>query len=485
MSKKFLTKLLALTLSAGLIMQPATAFAEEIYFSGEVITEELPDIENVQLNENILSWDAVPGAEHYLVSIGAQYQRLEADAVSVDLHKFCEDRELDEGTYTVLLGAYDSDSKMLAKVAIIDYKYVASGSGIDDPIPELIEIPDQVLDGDILSWGFSDGIESYNLSIGSDGINIVENSRNLFELCNEFGLEPGNYVVTLTGLNAAGVCVTPEYSHEYTFAPLIPGPQPKVFWLDSVDATSDLASLIASRTHSDPNIKAVFSWTEFSSTWEMYDPEKDMWEDIDSEGEAPLEAGTYRIKTYMSPAMTHVRLESGVTLTVDGQSWERQADVQYDVAWFQSPTFVISDEPIIDEIPIFIYNYTDDGYCSEDSYIFNIYGNISNTKNSSLEIELNMNNQEYNASCNLEKIQNKDVTHKYKCEFIPHQYFNKLEIYQKTNFSNLKILNWEKKEIINIDKEYICTKYIINPMNFKNLNNCDFDSDSFSFEIEM
>ena len=127
-------------------------------------------------------------------------------------------------------------------------------------------------------------------------------------------------------------------------------------------------------------------------------------------------------------------------------------------------TLFESDEPIIDEIPIFIYNYTDDGYCSEDSYIFNIYGNISNTKNSSLEIELNMNNQEYNASCNLEKIQNKDVTHKFKCEFIPHQYFNKLEIYQKTNFSNLKILNWEKNETITINKENICTKHLINPI---------------------
>ena len=150
-------------------------------------------------------------------------------------------------------------------------------------------------------------------------------------------------------------------------------------------------------------------------------------------------------------------------------------------------TLFESDEPIIDEIPIFIYNYTDDGYCSEDSYIFNIYGNISNTKTLLLEIELNINvnNQEYNASCNLEKIQNKDVTHKFKCEFIPHQYFNKLEIYQKTNFSNLKILNWEKNETITINKENICTKHLINPINFKNLNNCDFDSNTFSFEIEM
>jgi glucan-binding YG repeat protein len=54
----------------------------------------------------------------------------------------------------------------------------------------------------------------------------------------------------------------------------------------------------------------------------------------------------------MSPAMTHVRLESDVTLTVDGQSWERKADVQDDVAWFESPTFVITDGPIIEpELP--------------------------------------------------------------------------------------------------------------------------------------
>ena len=149
-------------------------------------------------------------------------------------------------------------------------------------------------------------------------------------------------------------------------------------------------------------------------------------------------------------------------------------------------TLFESDEPI-DETPIFIYNYTDDGYCSEDSYIFNIYGNMSNDKNSLLEIELNINvnNQEYNASCNLEKIQNKNTTHKFKCKFTPHQYFNKLEIYPKTNFTNLQILNWENNEVITIDKEYICTKHIINPINFKNLNNCDFDSDTFSFEIEM
>ena len=149
-------------------------------------------------------------------------------------------------------------------------------------------------------------------------------------------------------------------------------------------------------------------------------------------------------------------------------------------------TLFESDEPIIDDTPIFIYNYTDDCYCSEDSYIFNIYGNLTNNNISLLEIELyiNVNDQAYNTSCNLEKTQNKNVTHKFECKFSPQQYFNKLEIYPKSNFSNLKILNWENKKII-IDKEYICTKHKINPIKFKNLNNCDFDSDSFSFEIEM
>jgi hypothetical protein len=111
--------------------------------------------------------------------------------------------------------------------------------------------------------------------------------------------------------------------------------------------------------------------------------------------------------------------------------------------------------------------------------------NNSNITIQELELAINIKNINYSTICKIEKIQNKNITHKFKCNFIPHQYFNKLKIYPKTNFSNLKILNWEKNETITINKENICTKHLINPINFKNLNNCDFDSNTFSFEIEM
>ena len=150
-------------------------------------------------------------------------------------------------------------------------------------------------------------------------------------------------------------------------------------------------------------------------------------------------------------------------------------------------TLLETDEPKIDENPIFIYSYIDNGYCSEDSYIFNIYGNLSNNSNiiiSEIELEINLNNINKNITCDLERVLNKNVTYKFKCNFIPHQYFNKLIIYPKANFSNLKILNWENDEIIT-NNENLCTKEIINPIKYTNLNVCDSNSDIFSFEIEM
>ena len=145
-----------------------------------------------------------------------------------------------------------------------------------------------------------------------------------------------------------------------------------------------------------------------------------------------------------------------------------------------------TDETKIYENPEFIYNYIDDCYCSEDSYIFNIYGNL--TKNSNitipeLELSININNINYRTTCKFENIQNKNVTHKFKCNFVPHQYFNKLKIYQIANTSNLKILNWDEEIILY--NENICTKEIINPINYSNLNVCDSHSQTFSFEIEM
>jgi len=150
-------------------------------------------------------------------------------------------------------------------------------------------------------------------------------------------------------------------------------------------------------------------------------------------------------------------------------------------------TLFETDEPKIDETPIFTYSYIDNGYCSEDSYIFSIYGNLTNNSNiiiSDIELEININNIDDNITCNLEKIQNKNVTYKFKCKFIPPHYFNKLIIYPITNSSKLNILNWEDEEII-IDNENICTKEIIYPINYNNLNVCDSNSETFSFEIEM
>jgi len=152
-------------------------------------------------------------------------------------------------------------------------------------------------------------------------------------------------------------------------------------------------------------------------------------------------------------------------------------------------TLLETDEPKIDETPKFIYSYIDAGYCSEDSYIYNIYGNLTNNNNITIpeiKLEININNINYSTTCNLEKIQNSNVTHKFKCNcnFISHQYFKEFKIYPKTNFSNLNILNWKNEEII-IGNENICTKEIINPTNFSFYNVCDSNSHTFTFEIEM
>ena len=146
---------------------------------------------------------------------------------------------------------------------------------------------------------------------------------------------------------------------------------------------------------------------------------------------------------------------------------------------------VETDEIIIDNTPVFIYGYFDYG-CSEDLFIFNIYGNLTNDYNilnSGIELEININNNNSNITCNLEKIQDKNVTHKFKCNFKFHQYFNLLYIHPKGNSSNLKIVNWEKDLIIFNEK--ICYKEIIYPINYSYSNVCNSYSQVFSFEIKM
>lgn len=110
--------------------------------------------------------------------------------------------------------------------------------------------------------------------------------------------------------------------------------------------------------------------------------------------------------------------------------------------------------------------------------------NNSNIKVSEIELKININNINYNITCNLEKTENENVTHYFKCSFIPHQYFSELKIYPKANFTNLNILNWKEEEIL-IKNEDICSIGIINPINYSIFNDCDSNSHTFSFEIEM
>ena len=148
MSKKLLTKLLAFVMSAGLIMQPVVAFAEEagdenvldVEVLDEIEEEKVLDnavtdevevrkglatIENARIEDDILTWDYLDldGEEiRYWVGLDSNYQSFDVNFVY--LRKLLRDLGNGYGKYTLELFAVNSNLKVRSNVCYIEYDFV-------------------------------------------------------------------------------------------------------------------------------------------------------------------------------------------------------------------------------------------------------------------------------------------------------------------------------------------------------------------------
>lgn len=147
MSKKLLTKLLALTMCAGLILQPVTAFAQEepeaLFLEedseDDIPPIELPEIQNVKLHGDMLTWDHDPNTDCYLVEVGSNGDVYDN---SCDLRKFCEMFGYGYGIYSVRVVGMDMDMNFTTKEYNFEYDY---GKQSDIPEPPIIDPPSKVM----------------------------------------------------------------------------------------------------------------------------------------------------------------------------------------------------------------------------------------------------------------------------------------------------------------------------------------------------
>lgn len=145
MSKKLLTRLLALTMCAGLILQPVTAYAQEVdaeadleeivleeaaeedieIGGGHIIIDEFPEISGVSISDNMLYWDQLGECRLYLIEIGDAKEVVKYFP-PLDLEFFCEISDVPFGSYTVKITAVNGvevDSLALSKTAEIPWVY--------------------------------------------------------------------------------------------------------------------------------------------------------------------------------------------------------------------------------------------------------------------------------------------------------------------------------------------------------------------------
>ncbi len=176
MRKKFFTRLLAITLCAGLIFQPVTAYAsqpaegeiseaviinetmEEIGEAPETVefdediaeinevpdtvefdediaetndvripipgVDKLPAITGVRIEGDLFSWDPVPGADTYWLEVGDKRDFYLEEGMPYNIYdSFHDTFKLDYGTYTVMFYAVNWDSYRCSEVYQFEYNF--------------------------------------------------------------------------------------------------------------------------------------------------------------------------------------------------------------------------------------------------------------------------------------------------------------------------------------------------------------------------
>lgn len=215
MSKKFLTKLLALTMCAGLILQPITAYADTPATGEgveettvEVLPEEVPEVVPDVAPEEIL-----------------EIEEKKTDLLSAPI-----------------VGAAITESN-------VDIKPME-----EDNLIELLPLTNVKIENGILSLDpYAEGC-LYRIEIaGSDDPMVFDIEEiNLAEAFVKFNIAPGSYTLILTAVNYVGsgyetISLPYEFTYEYKVEPdpePDPGPLPKIIYFsEDYVSSSDIDSV--------------------------------------------------------------------------------------------------------------------------------------------------------------------------------------------------------------------------------------------------
>lgn len=442
MSKKLLTKLLAFTMSAGLVLQPVAAFAAEpsegdltetvvaeeeqtepeaaeiegekvetpaevlpeveldkelnldsvpllqenpqgggIIGGGDEEEEELPELQNVTLEDDILRWDHTKEWSFYYIFVGPV--KYVSTASRVILWEIGQRGHLETGEYPVELYAVDrhDETKVITKTyrttyyftkkertkisnieLISDHDYIPKfGQAVDTYAP--FSVSYENYDYPVMLESFEwqaltdDGWATYDSEYFDKGTYrfYISMFLDVNKLGLNYELDP-DLVVTVDGEPLTKIDTRlDDYnfpteiffaSDEYVIEEGLPI-QPKVRFVYSINATSNYDELKAGCAHSEPIIVDDYGEAEFDSTWEMLG--SDGWEDIGPAGEGKLMSGTYRIKTTMTPQYNPyfaTKFGEYISLYVDLDEWEMVGKNTETMAVFVSPEFEIKGEII-------------------------------------------------------------------------------------------------------------------------------------------
>ena len=402
MSKKFLTKLLALTMCAGLVMQPVTAFAqeepEEIFLEEDDIFVAAPEEAQLQgtgylarlRDENgILMYDPYEGAAQYEIVIeGDSYY---TEETSYNLAQAFFDLEKPFGKYSIYIAPLDEAGERMFPLHEYPFTFQTLPTGekhqittinVTSNIGEIFvaghkyQDPDFVIPAPItiykIEWlkymhgsftpvradsndFFSAGDYRYRLSV----LRTTE-----YQHTHEFGTELHLFIdgqewtresgrETSDGKILDGVYVSPTMTIKEE--PIEEPIEPEIRKIDAVTATSDIAQILDDKVHKSPTITDVDGNVHFTCQYWEKKLDDGNWRIIGAASDNPLEPGFYRCTVIMplnDEFVSNTTLVEGLTLTVDGQQWDNIEDyytskVGYAAARFKSqPLEVKGEEPI-------------------------------------------------------------------------------------------------------------------------------------------
>ncbi|SCX80860.1 hypothetical protein, partial [Butyrivibrio sp. INlla14] len=387
MSKKFLTKLLALTLCAGLVLQPVTAFADTPVESEttEVVAEEVTDEVTEEIKEEVpevkeeLPEEVTPletEAEEvkpmdnsslpvlkawiddgwlYIDSIGDDYfydivvdnGAITTSNIPYNLNKYCNEIGLASGSYKVTVQALKKHTyEISSQTAELTYDFVA-----DDIV--LRPLTNVKIEEDILTFdAYAENCLYFVKVDGHDPIIATTNRVDLIYNFSSMGFTPGKYMLHITATKQNFKPISQTYDIEYAYAmEPEPEPEPKIVILkeDSISSNIKNMEIKYGKLCETPTFNSSYSQLEYTfAGWEEYSDEYDP---EYPDGFRPCKGffeGKYRavLKVRIRDGYGNYELDPFFKLYVNGIGW-RCIVTSYDENFnmtsmtFASPTYDI------------------------------------------------------------------------------------------------------------------------------------------------